>query len=254
MEVERETRMTKLSVNVNKIATLRNSRGGDEPNLMRFVHRVIALGAEGITVHPRADRRHITPEDARAVVREVKTVETNFEGDIREDFLDLVLECRPTQCTLVPVKPGEITSNHGWDVRRWSFLLSPVIARLKQEGIRVSLFVAAGDLDSIRETAAIGGDRIEIYTEPYAEAFQRGTVDQELHKVLLSSEEAGRLGVGVNAGHDLTHENLPLLVNRVANLAEVSIGHHLMSRALDVGMDRAIGDYLRAAHGRAPRP
>ena len=241
--------MAKLSVNINKIATLRNSRGGDEPNLMKFAHRIVSLGVDGITVHPRADRRHITPEDARAVAREIKTVETNFEGDVREEFLDLVLECRPTQCTLVPVKPGEVTSNHGWDVRRWSFLLSPVIARLKQEGIRVSLFVEAGDLESVRETAAIGGDRIELYTEPYADAFREGHVEEELRKVLLSAEEAGRLGVGVNAGHDLTHENLPLLVRRMPNLAEVSIGHHLMSHALDVGMDRAVGDYLQAAHG-----
>jgi len=241
--------MAKLSVNVNKIATLRNSRGGNEPELMRFVHRIVTLGADGITVHPRADRRHITPADAREVAREVRAVETNFEGDIREEFLDLVLECRPSQCTLVPVKPGEITSNHGWEVRRWSFLLAPVIARLKQEGIRVSLFVEAGDLESVRATAAIGGDRIEIYTEPYAEAFQRGAVEEALGQVARSAEEAGRLGLGVNAGHDLTHENLPLLVRKVPNLAEVSIGHHLMSRPLEVGMDRAMADYLLAAHG-----
>jgi len=241
--------MAKLSVNVNKVATLRNSRGGNEPDLMRFVHRIVALGADGITVHPRADRRHITPADARRVAQEVRTVETNFEGDIREEFLDLVLECRPAQCTLVPVKPGEITSNHGWEVRRWSFLLAPVIARLKQEGVRVSLFVEAGDLESVQATAAIGGDRIELYTEPYAEAFQRGSVDAELAKVMRSAEEAGRLGLGVNAGHDLTYENLPLLLRRIPNLAEVSIGHHLMSRALDVGMDRAMQDYLTAAHG-----
>lgn len=241
--------MAKLSVNVNKIATLRNARGGNEPDLMRFVHRIVALGADGITVHPRADRRHITPEDARAVAREVRTVETNFEGDVREEFLDLVLECRPTQCTLVPVKPGEITSNHGWDVRRWSFLLSPVIARMKTEGIRVSLFVEAGDVDSVREAAAIGADRIEIYTEPYATAFARGTAEAELREVMQSAEEAGRLGVGVNAGHDLTCENLPLMVAKVPNLAEVSIGHHLMSRALEVGIDRAVADYLQASRG-----
>jgi pyridoxine 5-phosphate synthase len=241
--------MAKLSVNVNKIATLRNSRGGNEPNLMQFVHRIVALGVDGITVHPRADRRHITPEDARAVAREVRTVETNFEGDVREEFLDLVLECHPTQCTLVPVKPGEVTSNHGWDVRRWSFLLSPVIARLKQEGIRVSLFVEAGDVDSVRATAHLGADRIEIYTEPYAEAYQKGEVDGELRKVMQSAEEAARLGVGVNAGHDLTHLNLPLLVVKVPNLAEVSIGHHLMVRALEVGMDQAVHDYLQASRG-----
>lgn len=244
-----ETGMAKLSVNVNKIATLRNSRGGDEPNLMRFVHRIVALGADGITVHPRADRRHITPEDARAVAREVVSVETNFEGDVREEFLDLVLECRPTQCTLVPVKPGEVTSNHGWEVRRWSFLLAPVIRKLKEEGIRVSLFVETGDLDSVQEAAAIGADRIELYTEPYAAAFLRGEVEPELRKVMRSAEEAGRLGVGVNAGHDLTHENLPLMVAQVPNLAEVSIGHHLMSRALEVGIDRALADYLQASHG-----
>lgn len=240
--------MTKLSVNVNKIATLRNSRGGDEPNLMRFVDRIVSLGAEGITVHPRADRRHITPADARAVAQGVRTVETNFEGDVREEFLDLVLECRPTQCTLVPVKPGEITSNHGWDVRRWAFLLSPVIARMKAEGIRISLFVEAGDIDSVREAATIGADRIEIYTEPYAKAFGDGTVEAELRKVAASAETAAQLRVGVNAGHDLTHENLPLLRKHLPNLAEVSIGHHLISHALDVGMDRAMADYLEAAH------
>jgi pyridoxine 5-phosphate synthase len=244
-----ETGMAKLSVNVNKIATLRNSRGGDEPNLLRFTHKIVALGVDGITVHPRADRRHITPEDARAVAREIRTVETNFEGDVREEFLDLVLECRPTQCTLVPVKPGEITSNHGWEVRHWSFLLAPVIRRLKEDGIRVSLFVEAGDLESVREASAIGADRIELYTEPFAAAFQAGAVEEELRKVIRSAEEAGRLGLGVNAGHDLTYVNLPLLVSHVPNLAEVSIGHHLMSHALDVGMDRAVSDYLRAAHG-----
>lgn len=216
---------------------------------MAFAHRIVALGADGITVHPRADRRHITPEDARAVAREIRTVETNFEGDVREEFLDLVLECRPTQCTLVPVSPGEVTSNHGWDVRRWSFLLAPVIARLKEAGVRVSLFVGAGDLESVRETAAIGGDRIEIYTEPYAEAFKRGEAEAGLRDVVRSAEEAGRVGLAVNAGHDLTHENLPFLLQRIPELAEVSIGHHLVCRALEVGIDLAVRDYLQAAHG-----
>ena len=137
--------MARLSVNVNKIATLRNSRGGAEPSLMTFVKRIVGWGAEGITVHPRADRRHITPEDARQVASGVSPVETNFEGDVREEFLDLVLECKPTQCTLVPVSPGELTSNHGWDVARWSFLLAPVITRLRSEGVRVSLFLDPGD-------------------------------------------------------------------------------------------------------------
>jgi pyridoxine 5-phosphate synthase len=241
--------MAKLSVNVNKIATLRNARGGKEPDLMEFVRHIVAFGAEGITVHPRADRRHITPEDARAVAREVTTVETNFEGDVREEFLDLVLECRPTQCTLVPVKPGEITSNHGWDVRHWNFLLAPVVARLRDEKVRVSLFVEAGDLESVRAAAAVGAHRIEIYTEPYAAAFMRGDPEPELAKVAASAEAAERCGLQVNAGHDLTHLNLPMLVRRLSNLAEVSIGHHLVSHALLHGMERAVGDYLRAARG-----
>jgi pyridoxine 5-phosphate synthase len=238
--------MTKLSVNINKIATLRNSRGGDEPSVMAFAHKIVSFGAEGITVHPRADRRHITPEDARSVAREIATVETNFEGDLREEFLDLVLTCRPTQCTLVPVKPGEITSNHGWEVKRWAFLLAPVIARIKREGIRVSLFVEAGDQESVREARTIGADRIEIYTEPYAAAFAAGKVESALAKLMRSAEEAERQQLGVNAGHDLTHLNLPLLVQKVPNLLEVSIGHHLIGHALDVGMKTAVSDYLKA--------
>jgi len=241
--------MAKLSVNVNKIATLRNSRGGGTPDLMGFVGHIIAFGAQGITVHPRADRRHITPEDARDVARGVKSVETNFEGDVREEFLDLVLECRPTQCTLVPVKPGEVTSNHGWDVAQWAFLLAPVVARIRSEGIRVSLFVEAGDTGSVLAASRIGADRIEIYTEPYAAAFLRGEPDAELDKVIRSAEVAAECGILVNAGHDLTHLNLPLLVSRVPNLAEVSIGHHLISHALITGMERAVGDYLKAARG-----
>jgi pyridoxine 5-phosphate synthase len=241
--------MAKLSVNVNKIATLRNSRGGGTPDLMTFVGHIIALGAQGITVHPRADRRHITPEDARAVARGVNAVETNFEGDVREEFLDLVLECRPTQCTLVPVRPGEVTSNHGWDVGQWAFLLAPVVGRLRDEGVRVSLFVEAGDVGSVHAAAGVGAERIEIYTEPYAQAFVRGDPEAELARVLRSAEAAEQCGLQVNAGHDLTHLNLPLLVRRVPNLAEVSIGHHLISHALMVGMERAVGDYLKAAQG-----
>lgn len=241
--------MAKLSVNVNKIATLRNSRGGATPDLMTFVGHILDFGAQGITVHPRADRRHITPDDARAVARGVRTVESNFEGDVREEFLDLVLECRPTQCTLVPVAPGEVTSNHGWAVRHWDFLLAPVVARLKREGIRVSLFVEAGDEDSVRAAAGIGADRIEIYTEPYAAAWALGDPEAELARVIRSAELAQQCGIQVNAGHDLTHLNLPLLVRRIPNLAEVSIGHHLISHALLVGMERAVTDYLAAANG-----
>jgi pyridoxine 5-phosphate synthase len=160
-----------------------------------------------------------------------------------------VLECKPTQCTLVPVKPGEVTSNHGWEVHKWAFLLAPVVARLRTEGVRVSLFVEPGDTESVRAAAAIGADRIEIYTEPYATAWLKGDPEPELARVMASAEAAQTWGLGVNAGHDLTHENLPLLVQRVPNLAEVSIGHHLISRALLVGMERVVGEYLRAARG-----
>ncbi|MBN1960589.1 MAG: pyridoxine 5'-phosphate synthase [Deltaproteobacteria bacterium] len=239
--------MAKLSVNVNKIATLRNARGGQEPNLIHFVRKIVKLGADGITVHPRADQRHITPDDARMVVREVKAAETNFEGDIREEFVALVLECHPTQCTLVPVKPGELTSNHGWEVKKWAFLLEPVIKRLKTEGIRVSLFVEAGDEQSVKVAGEIGADRIEIYTEPYARAFNLGHVEPELGAVILSAQQAHKVGLGVNAGHDLTHENLPLLVQEMENLEEVSIGHHLICHALEVGIEQAVKDYIAAA-------
>jgi pyridoxine 5-phosphate synthase len=168
---------------------------------------------------------------------------------VREEFLDLVLECRPAQCTLVPVKPGEVTSSHGWDVAHWAFLLAPVVARLKEEGIRVSLFVEPGDLACVRAAAAVGADRIEIYTEPYASAFLVGQPGPELEKIVLSAEAAEKCGLQVNAGHDLTHLNLPLLVRRVPNLAEVSIGHHLICHALLCGMEKAVADYLQAAHG-----
>ena len=147
----------------------------------------------------------------------------------------------------MPVKPGEVTSNHGWAVAQWAFLLAPVVARIKEEGIRVSLFVEAGDVASARAAAAIGADRIEIYTEPYAAAFLRGDPEAELARVVRSAEAAAECGIQVNAGHDLTHLNLPLLVRRVPNLAEVSIGHHLVSHALLVGMERAVTDYLKAA-------
>jgi len=183
------------------------------------------------------------------VTSEVRSVETNFEGDVREEFLDLVLACKPTQCTLVPVSPGEVTSNHGWDVARWSFLLAPVIARLHSEGVRVSLFVDPGDVRSVRSAAAIGADRVEIYTEPYATAFTAGNPEQALQQVILSAETAKACGLGVNAGHDLTHLNLPLLMARVPDLAEVSIGHHLISHALLVGMEQAVRDYLSASGG-----
>ncbi|AUX24746.1 pyridoxamine 5'-phosphate oxidase [Sorangium cellulosum] len=238
----------KLSVNVNKIALLRNSRGHDAPNVLSFAQKIVSYGAHGITIHPRADRRHITPDDARAVARHITTVETNFEGDIREEFVELTLELRPTQCTLVPVTPGELTSHRGWDVARWRFLLQPVVKRLKEEGIRTSLFVEA-DPAVVPVVADMGADRIEIYTGPYAQAFDRGDHRAELDRIVATAKAAAAAGVGVNAGHDLTVTNLGPLVSEAPEIQEVSIGHHLVAHALEVGMQQAVVDYLMAVEG-----
>lgn len=238
----------KLSVNVNKIALLRNSRGGNAPDVLDFARRIVAWGAHGITVHPRADRRHITPDDARAVAEQITTVETNFEGDLREEFLDLVFTLRPTQCTLVPVTPGEITSHRGWDVARWDFLLAPVLRKLRELGVRSSLFVEA-DPAVIPGVKEIGADRIEIYTGPYAQAFDAGDYRAELDRIVATVRAAEAAGVGVNAGHDLTVENLGPLVREAPQILEVSIGHHLTIRALEVGMERSVKDFLRAVAG-----
>ncbi|AKT43079.1 pyridoxine 5'-phosphate synthase [Chondromyces crocatus] len=235
----------KLSVNVNKLALIRNSRGGNAPDVLDFARRIVGWGAHGITVHPRADQRHITPDDARAVAAQITTVETNFEGDLREEFLDLVMTCRPTQCTLVPVTPGEITSHRGWDVGRWGFLLEPVLRKLKEIGVRSSLFVEA-DPKVMPQAAAIGADRVEIYTGPYAQAFDAGDYRVELDRIVATVKAAQAVGVGVNAGHDLTVENLGPLVQEAPEILEVSIGHHLTVHALEVGMERSVKDYLQA--------
>jgi len=238
--------MTKLSVNVNKIATLRNSRGGDEPNLMNLVHKIIGYGAEGITVHPRADQRHITRQDAIDVAEQVKSVETNFEGDLREDFLDLTVKMKPTQCTLVPVNFGEVTSNHGWDVLKNDYILEAVINKIKNNGTRVSLFIDVGNFKGIEKAAELGADRIEIYTEPYADAFKLGDYKNELKLIKETVKTASQFGLMSNAGHDLTHANLPPLVGEIPEIAEVSIGHHIISYALEVGLEKSIKDHLDA--------
>src|SRR4051794_10765886 len=218
--------MTRLSVNVNKVATLRNSRGGREPSVIEAVEVCIAAGAPGITVHPRADRRHITPDDVRAIARTVRghqSVEYNIEGDPRPELLDLVEEVLPDQCTLVPVVPGEITSQAGWQPGSESDRLPGTIARLHAAGVRVSLFVDSS-LDPIRWAASTGADRVELYTEPFARAYERG--EDEGRRSLASYAEAAELahalGLGVNAGHDLDLSNLTLF-RQLPFLDEVSI-------------------------------
>lgn len=237
---------TKLSVNINKIATLRNSRGTDAPNLVSFAQKFIEHGAEGITIHPRADERHITRKDAGDIAKAITSVETNFEGDIREDFLDMVFKHKPEQCTLVPVTPGEITSNHGWDALSQGFILRPVIEEIQKYGIRVSLFVDSGNEENLKALCDLGADRIEIYTEPYVIGFNKGNPDPELEKILKTIAIAKSAGMEINAGHDLTHLNLPTLLRACPEIAEVSIGHHLISRCIEVGMQQTMREYLEA--------
>jgi pyridoxine 5-phosphate synthase len=242
-----------LSVNVNKVATVRNSRGGSVPSVLQAVDVCVNAGAPGITVHPRADERHIRADDVREIAAHLASrrdrVEFNIEGDPRPDFLALVLEARPHQCTLVPVQEGEITSQAGWSADARSEALRSAIAGLKAAGIRVSLFVDA-DPDPIRWAAGNGADRVELYTEPFARAHEQGDLAAQaaFHRFTQAAELAASLGLGVNAGHDLDLENLRLF-RQLPHLAEVSIGHALISHALFVGLDRAVRDYLTALGG-----
>ena len=240
--------MTVLSVNVNKVATLRNSRGGDIPNLIKAVDTCIAAGAQGITVHPREDQRHITPADVRDIAAHLhQKIEYNIEGDPRPELVDMVLRTQPTQCTLVPVVTGEITSHTVWDIRKDGDMLKPIIALLQDAGIRVSLF-SGTDCEQIAMTRDIGADRIELYTAPYAMAKTESEIERELGLLVTAAEKATSLGMGVNAGHDLNLENLPRM-QKVPGLLEVSIGHHLMADALYIGMTAAVKAY-RVALGQ----
>lgn len=239
----------KLSVNVNKVATLRNSRGGSVPSVIDAVRVCVKAGAPGITVHPRADERHIRARDVRDISVELKEnarrVEFNMEGDPRQDFLDLVEEIRPAQCTLVPVKPGEITSQAGWPTSTSKSTLGAVVERLKKSGVRVSLFIDP-EVDAVRWASDMGGDRVELYTEPFAREFEAGRDRGEtsFRKYARAAELAQTLGIGVNAGHDLDLHNLPLF-KRLPHLEEVSIGHALMSDALFMGLENAVRAYLK---------
>jgi pyridoxine 5-phosphate synthase len=240
--------MIHLSVNVNKVATLRNSRGGSIPRVTDAVSVCVSEGVAGITVHPRADKRHITPDDVRhvaALLAECKPhVELNIEGDPRPELIDLVDEVRPDQCTLVPVAPGEITSQAGWRPGAQTSGLESIIAAMKSRGVRVSVFVDPEEAP-IRWAADSGADRIELYTEPFARAFERGidAARQSFAVYADAARLAHSLRLGVNAGHDLDLDNLTIF-RQLPHLDEVSIGHAIITRAIFVGLDRAVGEYL----------
>jgi pyridoxine 5-phosphate synthase len=245
--------MVRLSVNVNKVATLRNSRGGALPSVVQAAQVAVAAGAQGITVHPRADERHIRRGDVTALASWLgphrRQVEFNIEGDPRPDLLEMVREVRPDQCTLVPVRAGEITSQAGWPPDTPTAELGAIVRDLQGRGIRVSLFVEP-EAAAIRWAASIGAARIELYTEPFAHAFKAGAeaADRSFRGYVEAATLAHALGLGVNAGHDLDLDNL-VLFRTLPHLDEVSIGHALISHALYVGLDRAVRDYLRACGG-----
>lgn len=237
-----------LSVNINKVATLRNSRGGTVPSLKQAIKTVLAAGARGITIHPRADERHITRQDIFDVgefLAEVpQDVEFNIEGDTRLDLMDAVCEVAPHQCTLVPVRPGEVTSEAGWDPKTPVAPMRALVERLQKRRVRVSIFVDPTS-QAVRWAQELGADRVELYTEPYAKAFARGTATgiESFKKYAAVSELAHSCGLGVNAGHDLDAENL-VLFRGLPHLAEVSIGHALISQALFDGLDTVVRRYL----------
>ncbi|HVY05102.1 MAG TPA: pyridoxine 5'-phosphate synthase [Burkholderiales bacterium] len=241
------TQPTRLSVNVNKVALLRNSRPLDIPDVRHLAGLAIAAGAHGITVHPRPDERHIRRSDVGALREMARDggVEFNIEGNPFHMFMEVVRNARPDQCTLVPDEPGASTSDHGWDLARDATRLQPVLGELKSMGIRVSLFMDAQP-QAMVAAAKLGADRVELYTEPYARAFGTASQSTALDRYRLAAQAAVDNGLGVNAGHDLNRKNLPAFLRSVAGVQEVSIGHALVADALEFGMVRAVEMYLDA--------
>ncbi|MGC6403095.1 MAG: pyridoxine 5'-phosphate synthase [Flavobacteriaceae bacterium] len=234
--------MTKLSVNINKFATLRNARGGNTPDLLKVAKDVQRFGAQGVTVHPRPDERHIRYADARALPAVVHT-EYNIEGNPTSKFIDLVLEVRPTQVTLVPDAPDAITSNAGWDAIKNQPFLTEVIAQFKQAGIRTSLFMDPNPLQ-IEAAVATGTDRIELYTEAYAQQYAQDP-DRAIAPYIIAAETAHAVGLGLNAGHDLSLDNVQFFAQHIPDLLEVSIGHALVCESLYLGLENVIPMYLQ---------
>jgi pyridoxine 5-phosphate synthase len=243
--------VTKLSVNLNKVALLRNARTLGIPSVTRAAVSALNAGAHGITVHPRPDERHIRTADVHeltALLRRYPHAELNIEGNPFENALGLVRALRPQQFTMVPDDPGAFTSDHGWDLARDASRLRPLIAEVKALGVRVSLFM---DADSdMTAAAAVGADRVELYTEPYAQAYGSDTQCAVLARYAAAARAAAQAGLGVNAGHDLNQQNLPAFLSAVPGVLEVSIGHALIADALDDGLAQTVRNYL-AAIGQA---
>jgi pyridoxine 5-phosphate synthase len=234
-------KMTKLSVNVNKIATLRNSRGGDVPNLLKVVNDIEDFGAQGITINPRPDERHIKYEDARKL-REVVTTELNIEGNPIDKFIDLVLEVQPDQVTLVPDSVNALTSNAGWNTIVHEDFLKEVIGIFKEKNIRTSIFVDP-EISMVIGAAKTGADRIELYTEQYAKSYEAGD-KLGINPFIEAANSAHELGLGINAGHDLSLNNIKYFKDNISNLLEVSIGHALICESLYLGLENVINMYL----------
>jgi len=236
--------MTNLSVNINKIATLRNARGGNNPDVIKAALDIERFGAHGITVHPRPDERHITYKDVYDL-KKALTTEFNIEGNPTEDeFVKLVLANKPTQVTLVPDARGQLTSNHGWDTIANQQYLKDIIATFKREGIRVSIFVDA-DINMIEAAKETGTDRIELYTESFARQWAAGNKQLAIDPFIEAANKANELGLGINAGHDLDLQNLQYFAQNIPQLLEVSIGHALISDALYLGLENAVQMYKR---------
>ena len=233
--------MTKLSVNINKLATLRNSRGGNMPNLLKSAKDIESFGGQGITIHPRPDERHIKYKDAYAL-KDIVSTEYNIEGNPIPKFIDMVLAIKPTQVTLVPDAEDAITSNAGWDTIKHKDFLADVIKVFKKEGIRTSIFVDP-DQKMVEGAAKIETDRIELYTESFAKEFSKGNKDGVIPFTNAASI-ASKLGLGINAGHDLNLENIKFFKEKIPNLIEVSIGHALICESLYIGLENVINMYI----------
>lgn len=237
--------MTTLSVNLNKIALLRNSRGRDFPNVVDFANKFIALGVQGITVHPRQDERHITNKDAvdlGNLLSDNSQVEFNIEGYPSKDFMELVTKIKPTQCTLVPDSPDQLTSDHGWNLERESSFIQDICSELNEKEIRSAIFIDP-TLDQINLVPKTGANRVELYTEEYASTFYNAEHETVFNRYKESALEAQKLGIGVNAGHDLDLTNLSRFLI-ITGILEVSIGHALTIECIEQGMKKTIGQYL----------